>query len=80
MVIRVTTPDGKKLEFPTDTTLSAMIRELKQKGAIEGDCRSFAINIEFGTEQHDNSRTEAGEDRCWGAPWPGADFSGGVTL
>ncbi len=73
MLIRVTAPDGRRYEFPGDTSLAQVVSELLEQGAID-DSTEFTIDIECQQEPITTRRRPYVEDRRWGAPWPGANF------
>lgn len=68
MNVRIRTLAGTTIEVPRETTLA----ELQAKLAALGQGNISDLNI--------NWTPPPDEVREWGAPWPGADFSGPVAI
>jgi hypothetical protein len=66
MTVRVTTKSGTSVEVSRDMTLA----QLQAKLAELGDINPRDLTVNWSPEPPVE----------WGAPWPGADFSGNVTL
>ncbi len=68
MLVRIRTKTGATIEVPQDTTLA----ELQAKLAALGQGSVCDLNVNWAPP------AEVAQE--WGAPWPGADFSGHVAL
>lgn len=67
MTVRIRTNNGTTLEVPQNITLA----ELQRRLAAQGDGNPSDLNVNWSCEA---------DGPTWGAPWPGADFSGNVLL